>query len=229
MTPSRKMYDVLTRLHRQGLTGFQASAAVRAEMTSPDDLAAAVRTVFVEQDPLLMGFVMGVLSDVQDPALVPVLCEIVDRGDARLGVEDAIEILGEIGDPHAVPSLATTLLSPPIWDFDGYAGEKAVVALDKIGTPEARAAIRAATSSVRRRVWQAAIRPALAHDRESFLALAQRLVSEDPGAHQLEIVLRALADIGGTDAWRIIEAASNSDDEDDRVLAKELLHNRRSG
>lgn len=220
------LYEYLRRLHRTGSRPDQVRDLVRASMQSPLELAEALRTALAEREHSLSSFILVLGFDNKDSTLVPVLCEIVDSNDPLLGIEDAIVLLGRIGDPHAVPSLIRVLISPPEWDFSHYMGEKAVEALARIGTDQARAAIRLAVTSPRPRVWQATIWPILEQGGESLLALARRLVSEDPESHGLEAVLRELAKMDSREAWAVIESATTCEDDEIRAVAEELLHER---
>jgi hypothetical protein len=222
--PEETLYDYIARLRRQGVRSTNAGPLVRSAMASPDELASALRAAFTQRDSALLSFMLEASLEVLDPALVPVLCDMLDSDVASI-VEDTVEQLGLIADPAAVPCLTRILRSPPQWDFNGYAGEKAVWSLEAIGTPEAREAIRFAATTQRRRVWQATIRP-LEQDHNRLLELAHRLVAEDPWSYHLERLLPILAKSDTPEDWRIIELVAESEDDDNRTIAQSLLHAR---
>ena len=62
-------------------------------------------------------------------------------------IEDIAELLGEIADPAAVPSLQRGISNGPDWDEYQQFARKCIWALSKIGTPEALGAIRMAIDS----------------------------------------------------------------------------------
>jgi hypothetical protein len=224
--PTETPYEYLLRLHRTGRRATQVRDLVRASMQSPAELAGALRTALDQRQHALVNFILVLGFDHQHPALVPVLCEIVDTDDSYFGIEDAVELLGEIGDARAVPSLIRVLHSPPDWDFSHYVGEKAIKALARIGTEQARAAIRLAVTSPRPRIWETTIWPILKQGGDSLLVLARRLVSEDPEATGVEEVLRALAKMDKREAWAVIESATACEFDEVRALAEALLRER---
>jgi hypothetical protein len=234
--PNESLYDFIVRLladpgnpkepARRRRDRQLAASAVR----SPADVVSALETAWASRDNEVLCFIVNMSEYDDDPgyaALVPTLCEMLDAGDGVWCAEDAVELLGDLGDPRAVPSLQRLINSSPAWDLSGYAAEKAVWSLEQIGTDEARAAIRDAMRSRRRRVWLATTRSAIEwRDPASLLYLGRRVIDEEPSTHHAEPLLRALAELRTSEAWSIIDDAARSKDDDTRVLAAELLKTR---
>jgi hypothetical protein len=72
----------------------------------------------------------------------PLLCEVLDERREDMSSEAIVDALYPIADPAAVDCLRRALTWIPDWDEYGQMARKAVHALDRIGTPEATAAIR---------------------------------------------------------------------------------------
>ena len=91
------------------------------------------------------GFELYVLAVFGHPsrAYTDTLCAVLDdeRHEA-VNSEDVVDALFDVADPAAVPSLRRAVTWVPDWDEFGQLARKAVWALDRIGTPEAVAAIR---------------------------------------------------------------------------------------
>src|SRR3954465_2465535 len=120
------LQEFIVRLKEAGIHGTKVTSTVHRAMTSPNELADVVRTAVSHRQIPLLDYIFSFSFDKKDIELVPILCDIVEARDESLGAEDAVEVFGEIGDARAVPSLGNILLDAPDWDFNGYAGEKAV-------------------------------------------------------------------------------------------------------
>jgi hypothetical protein len=72
----------------------------------------------------------------------PLLCEVLDERRDDMSSEAIVDALDPIADPAAVDCLRRAIGWIPDWDEYGQMARKAVYALDRIGTPEATAAIR---------------------------------------------------------------------------------------
>lgn len=79
-------------------------------------------------------------------AYTQTLCEVLDERRDDLNSEEIVEALDRSADPASVPCLRRAVSWVPDWDEFGELARKAVWALDRIGTPEAAAAIREAVT-----------------------------------------------------------------------------------
>jgi hypothetical protein len=76
------------------------------------------------------------------PAYTEALCAVLDERNEDINNEDIIDALNEAQDPAAVPCLRRAITWVPESDEFGQQPRKVVWALNRIGTPEAFAAIR---------------------------------------------------------------------------------------
>lgn len=81
------------------------------------------------------------------PGLVEPLCEVLSVRDAYLQHEWVAELLGEMGDPRAIPALRAACTSEVAGDVTRSLPKRCVEALVAIGTPEAVDAARAQLTS----------------------------------------------------------------------------------
>jgi hypothetical protein len=82
----------------------------------------------------MISLLQGILVGDEDSAIVSALCQIVDAGEPIWAVEDVVDLLGDLGDARAVPSLSRVLVDEPEWDFDGFVGEKAIDSLERLAS-----------------------------------------------------------------------------------------------
>ena len=128
------------------------------ERTPPDfgDVLPLLQDVRDNPDAPLATYVFQAATHELSPRYVPVLCEIVDSDRHAAWHEPAIELLGELGAPEAIPALRKALGSGRKTDGFGDVSEAALEALRAIGTREARAVLEEARHSPLAEVREAA-------------------------------------------------------------------------
>jgi HEAT repeat protein len=95
-----------------------------------------------------LGFEKFVIAAIYHPsrAYTETLCAVLDERREDINNEDIVDALNESRDPAAVPCLRRAVTWVPDLDEFGQLARKAVWALNRIGTPEAVAAIREAVT-----------------------------------------------------------------------------------
>jgi hypothetical protein len=127
------------------------------------------------------------------------LCAVLDERRDDINSEDVVDALFDVADPASVPSLRRAVTWVPDWDEFGQLARKAVWALDRIGTPEAIAAIREeVTDDAPFKVVEAA-REALerlAVEEAAFERLRAAIPDDLPPPASPDVVKRAEAQVG---------------------------------
>lgn len=155
--------------------------------------------------------IQGLLYRVRPKGSRGTVPELKGRGTA--GLDDANPYVAEQAANELVAKKAVAELArhrAETKSMQGAAG--AVFALYRIGTPEARAAVREALKDSRWEVRQAAARSAgMAQDKEAAAVLREMVVKEDPSVRRQAAA--ALGQIGDVEAVpALIQAAGNPED-----------------
>lgn len=221
---SQTLRERIDELLQSGSHASQLEDAVRA--ASLDEVAETLNEAIDEKNDMVAHWLIVGGFERPSVELVPLLCRVIENGTSVGNVEDAIELLGDIGDERAVPALAKVVQSPPSGDVNDFCGAKAVHALASIATPQAiRAMLAAATSPrARARTWQAGIRHVLDHgDQNDLISILNRLVNEDPDSFYLKEVLPAIARLGTEKARAALRFAAVRAGPEPSKLAQKLL------
>jgi hypothetical protein len=115
---------------------------LRAQSGLEPCIAEGLRRARAAEDWL--GFELYAMAALEhpSPSYTPMLCDVLDQRREDMDSEVLIDALDPIADPAAVDCLRRAVTWIPDWDEYGQLARKAVYALDRIGTPEATAAIR---------------------------------------------------------------------------------------
>ncbi|MEA2274341.1 MAG: hypothetical protein QOI98_3049 [Solirubrobacteraceae bacterium] len=130
---------------------------VRAQRDLEPCIAEGLRATSAVDDWL--GFELYLIAALDHPSrsYTETLCDVLDQRRDDMNGEAIVDALDSIADPAAVECLRRAVTWVPDWDEYGQLARKAVWALDRIGTPEAIAAIReTVTDHLPRNVIEAA-------------------------------------------------------------------------
>ena len=111
----------------------------RTALPDSAEIATLLQKVLLNPDMPGANFCLMAAWYSLSPDYVPLLCEIVSSKAMAAWHEQAVELLGELSDPRAIPALAKALVYR--WDYDEWLSvpRKALDALKAIGTEEALA------------------------------------------------------------------------------------------
>ena len=143
------------------------------------------------------GFELYLLAAQQHPsyAYTRTLCELLDERREDMNIEEVAQTLFAVADPASVPSLARACFW---WETSYDVARKAVWALDRIGTPDALAAIRELATGAPLEVADAAESALERADSEqrTFARLQAALPDGPPAPVSEEIIQAAEAQLG---------------------------------
>ncbi len=120
---------------------------LRDKPPAVEDVRSEIHEIVKNGETSISQLVLQAAWACPDPSYSQGLACIVVTESLQALHEPAIELLGEIGDDNAVSAIASAIKYR--WSYDEWLNvpKKALFALARIGSPEARAAIRGASSS----------------------------------------------------------------------------------
>ena len=130
-----------------GWEGWQAAlgefcTAVKHLDGVGEEIGRGLRGLLTDRDGIKVILWGHAANTRPSPGLVEPLCEVLPVRGAYLQHEWAAELLGEMGDPRAIPALRAACTSEVAGDVDRSLAKRCLSALVAIGTPEAIDAAR---------------------------------------------------------------------------------------